>query len=177
MNELTTTTTTATPALADLRRTRATRATYGRALRLYREHCEVNRLAPLGGDAILSFCNAQNAARRTNGGELSKSTVITRLRALQSFFTWAHTFNASPMRPELVSELMTIPQADQLSPRAILSAGEAQALLEACEAGRDRLMVRTMLDAGLRVSELCGLTVGDVYKALGRYYLRPADLV
>jgi len=154
------------------RRTRATRATYGRALALYREHCEANNLAPLGGDAILSFCTAQNASRRTNGGELSKHTVITRLRALQSFLTWAHTFGASAIRPELVSELMTIPKPDSLSPRAILSAQEAQALLGAAEAGRDHLMIRTMLDAGLRVSELCGLAVGDVYAALGRYYLR-----
>ena len=69
---------------------------------------------------------------------------------------------------------MTVPPARKLSPRDILTTDEAGRLLAAAQPGRERLLLRVMLDAGLRVSEALALTAGDVYAANDRYYLAVA---
>ena len=43
-----------------------------------------------------------------------------------------------------------------------LTADEADRLSSACESPTERLVVWTLLDTGLRVSELCGLTSKNV---------------
>jgi len=42
--------------------------------------------------------------------------------------------------------------------REPLRAEEADALSHACESSEEKLIIWTLLDTGLRVSELCGLT-------------------
>jgi integrase/recombinase XerD len=46
--------------------------------------------------------------------------------------------------------------------REPLSADESDHLSNACETATERLVVWTLLDTGLRVGELCGLTPGNV---------------
>src|SRR4051794_24398884 len=46
--------------------------------------------------------------------------------------------------------------------REPLTAAEADRLANACETPTERLIVRTLLDTGLRISELCNLTARDV---------------
>ncbi len=65
---------------------------------------------------------------------------------------------------------VAMPRLDKLQLPAFTTA-DARALLAACEDSRDperdAALVLTLLDTGLRVSELCALTVGDVDAVTG----------
>lgn len=150
--------------------TRRTRDIYARALRLYRGCCEHWRLDPLRLDAVIAFNAEQNAQR----GEIANGTIRLRLKALQSFLSWCWLANLTPLKPELVADALTLPPARELSPRDVLTAAEVERLLANARAGRDRLLLRVMVDAGLRVSEAIVLTVGDIYTAEDRCYLHVA---
>lgn len=93
----------------------------------------------------------------------SPATAETRYQGLQRFFAWCEAegeVSSSPMarmRPPKVGE----------QPVAVPSIEDLQRLLEACstndfEGRRDTAMIRLLLDAGLRLGELVGLTVEDV---------------
>ena len=152
------------------RRNDRTRRTYERALALYRDHCNQHGLDPLRLDAVITYSTAQNAQR----GPLSAGTIRLRLKVVQSFLTWCYAFGLTSVRPELVASSMTVPPARKLSPRDILTADEVGRLLAAAQPGRERLLLRVMLGAGLRVSEALALTAGDVYAANDRYYVAVA---
>lgn len=152
--------------LATLRSDR-TRNTYGRALTTYQRSAAANNLDPLKADAVIAYSNELQQAR------LANDTKRIRLKAVQSFFAWCYTFNLSPLKPEQVSRLITMPPARKLSPRDILTEHEARRLL-AATSGRDRVLIRVMLDAGLRVSEAVALLADDVYPASDRYYIHVA---
>lgn len=91
------------------------------------------------------------------------STVKTRYRGLFRFCGWLvdeEELADNPMRT------LSQPQA-QSKPVPVLSDDELAALLKACAGKdfnhrRDEAMVRLLLDCGLRVSELCHLTVAGV---------------
>lgn len=93
----------------------------------------------------------------------SKSTIARRLASLRSFFRfgqregWAKTNPAKPLRS---------PRKGRSLPH-VLSAEELGRLLEAPPSGeplglRDRALLETMYSAGLRVSELVGISDADL---------------
>lgn len=147
-----------------------TQDTYRRALRLYRACCADNDLDPLRLDAVIVFSAAQNSQR----GNVADDTIRLRLKAVQSFLAWCYTLGHSPLKPELVADSITMPPARKLSPRDVLTVAEVGRLLAAAGNPRDRLLLRVMVDAGLRVSEAIGLAVGDIYTAGDRCYLHVA---
>jgi integrase/recombinase XerD len=153
------------------RKSDRTRQTYRRALESYRAMAESLRLDPLGGDALISFNSAMQVQRRDNGGTLANDTIRTRLKAVQSLFTWLYTFNLSPLKPEQVSELITMPEARRLSPRDILTGDEAIALLKRAPNETAYTIMRVMLDCGLRLAEALNLKREDVYKAAGLHFI------
>jgi integrase len=150
-----------------------TRQTYATGLSLYRAVALEVGADPLRADALIIFNQAMQERRRDQGGDLANDTVRARLKAVQSFFSWAWAFNLTPVKPELVSKslLNEMPPARKLSPRDVLTAEEARALLGAAQDAEARCLIRVMLDGGLRVSEALALRCGDVYTAAGRYYL------
>jgi site-specific recombinase XerD len=156
------------------RKSERTQANYGHALALYRDHAVQNGADPLRADCLIAWSRAQNRQRRDAGGDLSNDTIRLRLHALQSFLSWAWAFGLTPLKPELVASMVTIPPARQLSPRDILTPDEVRCLLQAAEEERDRCLLRVMLDAGLRVSEALDLRCGDVYTASDRCWLHVA---
>jgi len=156
------------------RKSERTRANYGHALALYRSHAVQHGADPLRADCLIAWSRAQNSQRRDAGGDLSNDTIRLRLHALQSFLSWAWAFGLTPLKPELVASMVTIPPARQLSPRDILTPDEVRRLLLAAEEERDRCLLRVMLDAGLRVSEALDLRCGDVYTASDRCWLHVA---
>jgi site-specific recombinase XerD len=88
------------------------------------------------------------------------STVKTRHRGLFRFCGWLVDEDEIPVNP---MKTLSPPQP-KMKPVPILSDVDLAALLKAC-AGKefrnrsDEAMIRLLLDCGLRVSELCGLTV------------------
>lgn len=97
------------------------------------------------------------------GQDREASTVRTRFKGLHRFCGWLvdeGELTVSPMAG------MSAPEASA-KPVPVLDDEELGALLKTC-AGRDfndrrdEAMLRVLLDAGVRVSELCGLKVADV---------------
>lgn len=97
------------------------------------------------------------------GETLEPNTVRTRYRGLHRFCRWLvdeEELDRNPM--EKLS-----PPTPKAKPVPVLSDTDLAALLKACtgkdfNARRDEALVRVLLDCGLRVSELCGLTVSTV---------------
>lgn len=151
------------------RKSEKTRLTYANALKQYRAACMVGNLPPISGDALIAYSTHLEAQR----GELAADTIRLRLKAVTSFFGWLYTFGLSPIKPELVSKLITMPEARRLSPRDLLSEDEAQRLLAAARFWpADHCLIALMLGAGLRLSEALALKASDVYQAGGRCFVR-----
>lgn len=153
------------------RKSEATRQTYARALADYRVTAEGLGLDPLGGDALIAFNSDLQSQRRDSGGNLANDTIRTRLKAVQSLFTWGYTFGIVNLKPEQVSELITLPEARKLSPRDILTGDEASALLKRAPNDTAYTIMRVMLDCGLRLAEALSLKREDVYKAAGLHFI------
>lgn len=109
--------------------------------------------------AIERFLAAQHAAGR------KPSTVHARFRALRAVFLFLErrryvTAEANPIR------LLDAPAVPQVARRHV-TLPDVERLQAACAAGtwldaRDRLLVGLLFYSGLRVAELCALTVQDV---------------
>ena len=157
----------ALPRFLATRKNARTERTYSDALRLYRRHCVLYELDPLRLDAVIAYSVTTNALR----SPLSAGTIRLRLKSVQSFLSWCYTLGLTPVKPSLVADSMTMPPARRLSPRDILTADEAARLLRCTHSTFELLLLRVMLDAGLRVSEALALTAVDVYTAEDRCYL------
>lgn len=132
----------------------------------------------------LAWLRVEYKPRRLSGreGPLSPKTIRNAYATLCAFFKWACAeFNfANPM------EKVPAPRF-QRPPIEPFKKEEIEALLKACEfckesstdvrrkftmrratAKRDRAIILTLLDSGLRASELCSLTVADYDQKTGR---------
>ncbi|MGZ4641885.1 MAG: tyrosine-type recombinase/integrase [Blastococcus sp.] len=101
------------------------------------------------------------------------STVATRLRGMRRFCRWLVVEGELDKAPTEGIEIASIPD----KPVPVLSDAEIAALLTSCKVGRgrpgrfarpiflgrrDEVILRLLLDTGIRVSELVGLTLDDV---------------
>jgi len=94
---------------------------------------------------------------------LEPSTVVTRYKGLRRFCRWLHAegeIDADPMAG------MEVPKAVD-KPVPLLSDDDLAALLRGCagkdfQSRRNEALLRFLLDTGCRVSEVCGLTLGDL---------------
>jgi site-specific recombinase XerD len=91
------------------------------------------------------------------------STVKTRYRGLYRFCRWL--VDEEELSEHPMSTLK--PPQPKAKPVPVLTDAELAALLKACAGKdlshrRDEAMIRLLLDCGIRVSELCGLSVHDV---------------
>ena len=147
------------------RKSDQTRRTYAIALNAYRQLAVEFNLDPLKADCIISY-NVH-----MHGLELSNDTKRLKLKAVQSLFSWLYTFGLSSLKPEMVSQLMTMPEARKLSPRDILTGDEASALLKRAPNDTAYCLFRIMLDCGLRLAEALNLKREDVYKVAGLHFI------
>lgn len=90
------------------------------------------------------------------------STVRTRFKGLHRFCGWLVAEGEVGVHPMAG---LSAPEPSQ-KPVPVLDDAELVALLKTCsgrtfEDRRDEAMLRVLLDAGIRVSELCGLSVAD----------------
>lgn len=129
---------------------------------------------------------------RFSGGTqpLAAKTIHNSYIALSSFFTWAST------ELELASPMKAVPAPHfQVAPVEAFSKEDIEALLKASEfckealptnrrrftmkrwtAHRDQAIILTLLDTGLRASELSALTVGDVELKTGKVQVKHGRL-
>lgn len=138
--------------------------------------------------SYLAWLHTEYKPRRFNGNTepLSGKTIRNVWVTLSALFSWASAeFNcASPMQG------VPAPKFEE-SPVEPFSKDDVDALLKVCElcreakttrrrgfvmrrstAHRDRAILLVLLDTGLRASELCALTVGDVDQKTGKVEIK-----
>lgn len=133
---------------------------YGMSVAMYADWLTAKGIAPtvaaLTRDNIREWLADLSETRATG-------TVRTRYRGLHRFAGWLvdeDELDDNPMR--------TIAQpVAKVTPVPVLDDDELAALLKACRGKafndrRDEAVIRILLDAGIRVSELCGLTTESV---------------
>lgn len=119
------------------------------------------------GDLDLGVLRSWLAKLRTLGA--ARSTLARRAAAARTFSTWAHRAGLLPTDP---AAALASPKTRRDLP-AVLRSDQAVALVEAPGAAtaggaasvvllRDRAALELLYATGVRVSELCGLDLGDV---------------
>ncbi len=141
-------------------RAERTAVIYGQSIRFFSEWLEAQgRLATV--DELTRAAAREWLAQLSDTHE--PSTVKTRYRGLFRFCGWLvdeDELRENPMRT-------LSPPEPKAKPLPVLSDTELEALVKMCAGKdfahrRDEAMLRLLLDCGLRVSELCGLTVPGV---------------
>jgi site-specific recombinase XerD len=99
------------------------------------------------------------------GRPISKHTVHSYMRAINHFLGWAgregEQVRAKAQLPRLPKQLVEI-----------LSREEVQAMEDAAPTERDKIIVRTLADTGIRVGELVALRPGDLHVQGRNQYLK-----
>jgi site-specific recombinase XerD len=123
--------------------------------------CASNGFDPSPGEVKPFHVRAWLASLQTRG--LGKATINNRFRAFSSFISWSigeGIINDTPLKniraPSVGKTVIPIFNADHVG-----------AMLYLCPpntwwGSRDRAIILTLLQTGVRLSELCGLTVTDV---------------
>lgn len=103
-------------------------------------------------------------AHRTGDGKAyAISTVIIKVRSLKRFFEFLETRNVIFINP---MEFIDEPQKERRLPRNILTSEEMQKILDQSNLGtmtglRDRTVLELFYATGIRLNELCSLTIYD----------------
>lgn len=159
----------AVPRFVREKRSQRTRDIYTHCLATYREHCAERWLSPFGGDAVQTYNDAQR--QHWQVGTLAADTVRLRLTVLGGWLRWAYDYGLSAIPPGRLKRWLHLPPARELSTRDVLTGDEAKALIDAPRDTRDRLIIRIMLGAGLRVSEALAVQPCDLWRDEGRAWL------
>jgi integrase/recombinase XerD len=98
----------------------------------------------------------------------SDSYASNQFRALQQFFKWHATEDPDETRPNPMANLNRPKVGEKLVP--VFTEDELTAMLATCKGGgfqnrRDYAVIALFKDAGIRLSELAGLTLDDVSPA------------
>lgn len=102
--------------------------------------------------AQITLADVQGYAERLGQGSLKPASQNRALTAVKSLLRFAG------MNVGVAVKLR--PQRDGLAQR-ILDEGEVARLVQAADAGRDRILLKLLYVSGIRVSELCGLKWRD----------------
>jgi site-specific recombinase XerD len=109
----------------------------------------------------------RSAANRGDGGKpikVSPLTVKGYVQVIKSFFSWCYDEELIGKNPSKRLKLPSVP--DYMIPT--FTPEHIKMMLEACDLGttlgyRDYTIILVLLETGIRVSELCGMCVQDVY--------------
>jgi integrase/recombinase XerD len=93
---------------------------------------------------------------------LAKASVHAYMRAINSFLAWARK-EGEKVEAKAPLPKLTRPVID------VLSRTEIQAMEDAADNERDKLIVRVLADTGIRLSELLGLRTSDLVEAGDRH--------
>ncbi len=86
------------------------------------------------------------------------TSLSRKIASLKGFFTWLNTIQALDYDPTLSLEQ---PKLSKRLPK-VLSLSEIEIILNSELSKRDRAIIELMYAAGLRVSELCGLSMNNI---------------
>lgn len=93
----------------------------------------------------------------------SESYVEFMKQTLKVFFKSVHQIRKKRLYPECVEHITVRNIGCSVTPDQILSVDDIRRIAEACENLRDKAWVWVLFESGCRISELYGLTKGDVF--------------
>ncbi len=147
-----------------LNRTEATIKGYSDHVRLYLEGLEKDIKAVTASDmeAYVAGLFAYRDESKSNK-KYATGTVIVKVRALKRFFEFMEVGNHIFINP---MERIREPKKEKTLPKAVLSVKEVQKILDQPNLGtltgiRDRTVLELFYSTGIRLNELCCLTVYD----------------
>ncbi len=137
---------------------------------------------------FLAWLRTEYKPRRASGSEhpLSPKSIRNAWIALCAFFTWASKefkfespmknvpapkYEDPPIEPFTKEQLETLLKASEYTREANTDRRRKFAMHRPT-AKRDRAVILCLLDTGLRASELCSLTIGDVDQKTGRIHVK-----
>ena len=169
---------------------------YERDLKLWIEFQGDVNIGNVQSDSILAFLNylrVEYVPRRITGNnsrKLAPKTVYNIYVSLASFFTWAsREFNLDsplknmprlrvpeepPVEPFKKEEIELLIKACDFSGEAVTNR-RRKFVMQRFTSKRDKAIVLTLLDTGLRASELCALRVEDVDMKSGKVTVRAGE--
>jgi integrase/recombinase XerD len=138
--------------------------------------------------AFLAWLRTDYTPRRLTGGDqpLSPKTVRNFWATLSAFFRWAcdefgipnpmkgvpaPRFEEAPVEPLSREQVEALLKAAEYC-REANTADRRKFTMRRTTGKRDRALIMTLLDTGLRASELCSLKVGDIDQKTGRVEVR-----
>jgi len=97
-------------------------------------------------------------------GDLTTHTVHVRLRAVRRLYDFLEAGNRVLVNPAVA---IRMPKLEDRLPRTVMTKAEVRRLLDAPDTSlpvgiRDKAMLEVFYSTGIRLAELCGLTVHDV---------------
>ena len=155
----------------------------------YQENIDISKVASRDIRDYLNYLRIEYKPRRITGNndkKLSPKTIRNVWVTLASFFAWAS------IEFEITNPIKQVPAPKiTVAPVEPFSKEDIETLLKACDyceeaqtidrrkfimrrptAKRDRAIILTLLDTGLRASELCSLTVEDVDLKSGKVIVK-----
>ena len=134
-------------------------AAYGRDVRAF-----LSALPGKGSDALTLTSDEVAAYFASRSEDVSKRSQARELSSLRSFFDW---LILEGMRADNPCDLVDHPKLGKHLP-AVLSVDEVAAIIDSVNTTgwngvRDRAILEVLYGSGLRVSELCGLNISEVY--------------
>ncbi|MCP1662857.1 MAG: integrase [Methanocalculus sp. MSAO_Arc1] len=132
--------------------------TYGRVLLDFSTYCA--EVQGLGDPAVDTdgYDITQFLAESSGTRSLSATTMNRYISTLNSFYRFLVGQQVLPANPVLGVDRPKIKGRELL----YLKHADVVSLLDAIENTRDRLIIRTIYATGVRVSELCGISVKDI---------------
>lgn len=136
-----------------------TRRAYRRHLEQAREVLAVRSVEEVTGPALAAY------RAWITGADLAPASQAQALAALRSFLSWVGDLGgAAPPRQVILTALRT-PRGSTLTRYAVLSEVEVQRILEASRRdARDQALLTVLLGSGLRVAEVAGLNLADIFE-------------
>ena len=146
-----------------LNRTEATIGGYSGHVRLYLEGLTKDIKAVTARD-MEAYVAGLFAHKSEDNKEYATGTVIVKVRALKRFFEFLEDGNQIFINP---METIREPRKEKKLPRTVLTVEEVRKILDQPNLGtligiRDRTVLELFYSTGIRLNELCSLTVYDV---------------
>jgi len=95
-------------------------------------------------------------------GSQTPNTKSLKLVAMRSLLKWSWKLGFSSVCPEVIGVVLKGPRVHVVKPYSVLTERELLAILEAAGTARNRALLALMVGAGLRVSEVAKLEIGDI---------------
>jgi len=139
-----------------------TRRAYKRAVEEATRAMNVDLVAELTRPMLAQYRAGLVARLKADRADrLSPATVSLKLAGLRSFLHFCRLTGVIVLGKDVIAFVLKSPKAKVQKPYAVLSEPERRRLLSVAQSSRDRALVSLALGAGLRVSELVNVRLGD----------------